>query len=134
MIVVDGTNQILGRFASKIAKLLLNGEKVVVVNAEKVIVIGDPKIIKEKYLKRREIGSAHHGPYYPRRPDQIVRRAIRGMIPYKKPHGKKAFSNLKVCIGLPQELKNKKEKWETKDIKTTYVTIHEISKSLGWSG
>src|SRR3990170_1320984 len=87
-IILDASGAVLGRLSSEAAKKIKNGEEVVIVNAEKARITGDPKRIKEKYLQRRRVGSPHHGPYYPIRPDLILRRAIRGMIPYKTNKGK----------------------------------------------
>ena len=42
-IIVDATNQILGRLSSIVAKKLLEGYKVIIVNAEKAVVSGEPK-------------------------------------------------------------------------------------------
>ncbi|MFP3081281.1 MAG: uL13 family ribosomal protein, partial [Acidilobus sp.] len=48
-VVIDGEGAILGRMASLIAKLLLEGHRVVVVNAEKVAVSGDPRRLVKFY-------------------------------------------------------------------------------------
>jgi len=130
--IVDGKNAILGRLASEVAKRLLKGEKVEIVNCEKIIITGDPVKIYEKYKLRRDMGSPHHGPFFPRTPAGIVRRTIRGMLPYKKPKGRKAFSLLRVYVGIPKELEDKdKEKIGVKDIESNYITVGELAKKLG---
>jgi len=131
--IIDGKNAVLGRLASLSAKALLKGEEVKIVNAEKVIMIGDPRGIVVDFLKKREIGSPHHGPFYPKKPDLIVRRSIRGMLPYKTNKGRAAFKKLKVYIGMPKELeKIKMEKIAQKRVHTKFITIGEIAESLGW--
>jgi len=135
MKIYDAENQILGRLCSKIAKQLLEGEKIVVVNAEKAVISGNPKKIIEEYKRRRERGTPHHGPFVSRLPDEIFRRAVRGMLPWHKPRGRKAFRNLKVFIGIPENLKKEKfEKIEEADaskLKTKHITLEEISLALG---
>lgn len=42
--------------------------------------------------------------YFPRRPDHIVKRTIRGMLPYKRERGADAFRRVKVYVGVPDEL------------------------------
>ena len=128
--IIDGKNAILGRLASHTAKQLLNGESVSIVNAEKVIITGNLKTIKEKYLAQRRRGSAHHGPFPSKRPDIIVRRTIRSMLPFKTNRGRTAFRKLRVHIGTP-EGSGEAQKMEA-SITTSYVTVGHIAKSLGW--
>ena len=130
MPVIDGKNAILGRLASRAAKQLLNGESISIVNAEKIIITGSPQSIKEKYLARRRRGSAHHGPYYPTRPDLIVRRTVRGMLPYKTNKGRNAFKRLRVYVGIPAGTANA-EKMEA-SIRANYITVGEVANTLGW--
>ena len=113
MKVYNGDGYILGRFSSVVAKDLLNGEHVVVLNAEKLFITGSKKDIFSKYLKRRQVlchQNPEHGPKWPKKPDLLVRRIIRGMLPYKKPRGKIAFRRLKVYMGIPEKLKQFNEK------------------------
>jgi large subunit ribosomal protein L13 len=131
----DAESQILGRMCSKIAKELLKGEKIVVVNAEKAVISGNPKAIIEEYKRKRERGDPKKGPFFPRYPDQIFRRTVRGMLPWHKPKGRKALKNLRVYIGIPTELKNKKfEKIKEADVsklRTKYITLEKVSLALG---
>ncbi len=135
MIIYDAENQILGRLATVIAKQLLEGEKVIVVNCEKAVLSGDPKSKIDFYFQRIKRGDVKHGPFFPKYPDGIFRRAVRGMLPWKKPKGRKAFKNLKVFISIPDEFKNKKfEKVKDADaskLKTKYITIEQLSLALG---
>jgi len=130
---IDGKNAVLGRLGTFVAKKLLAGEKVNIVNAEKVIITGNPKKLKEHYLARISRGSAHHGPYFPRKPNLIVRRAVRGMLPYKTHKGRAAFNCLRVYSGVPDVLKNEKfESVAVRDIKTNFITVGKIAKVIGW--
>jgi large subunit ribosomal protein L13 len=132
MLVIDGKNAILGRMATQVAKKLLQGEEVSIINAEKIIITGDPASIKKKYHFRRSIGSPHHGPFFPKQSNLIVRRAIRGMLPYKTNKGRAAFKRLRIYTSVPEELKNKKaENIAVKEIRTNYITIAELSKAIG---
>lgn len=133
MKIYDAENQILGRLCSVIAKQLLQGEKVFVVNCEKVVLSGNPKSKTSFYLQRIWRGDPIHGPFFPKQPDGIFRRAVRGMIPWDKARGRKAYKNLKVFIGIPEELKNKKfEKVKEAGAKQgKYIQLKELSKALG---
>jgi large subunit ribosomal protein L13 len=100
--VVDARDCILGRVASQVAERALDGERVAVVNAERAVVTGRETDVKETFQARREQGS-DRGPAYPRRPDRILKRSIRGMVPYKRPRGREAFENVRVYVGNPYE-------------------------------
>ncbi|MFN3654210.1 MAG: 50S ribosomal protein L13, partial [Candidatus Nitrosotenuis sp.] len=87
-IVVDGTNLLAGRLGSNVAKMLLQGNRVSIVNCEKVMISGSKRNIIQNYKDFLSIASIlhpEHGPYHPRRPDTIIAKMIRGMLPRKKP-------------------------------------------------
>lgn len=135
MIVYDAENQILGRMSTKIAKQLLEGEKIEVVNVEKSVISGNPKVTTEAYLRKIHRGDPTHGPYFPKQVDGIFRRTVRGMLPWDRSKGREAYRNLKVFISIPEELKDKKfEKIESADIKKLkckYITLGDLSLALG---
>ena len=108
MKVINAEGLILGRMSSHIAKQLLNGEEIVVINAEKAIITGRKRMIYDEYRKMRELNHPRKGPYFPRMPDKILKRTIRGMVPYQSPRGRKAYRNLKVYIGTPKDYDVKK--------------------------
>ena len=134
MTIIDADNAVLGRLASIVAKRLLNGEEITIVNAEKAVIVGNKYSIIERYQDRRDIGSVRKGPYYPKMPDRILRRTIRGMLPMKKSHGKEAYNRLKVYMGIPKEYKGK-EFEIIEDAKNNklegFITLKELSIQLG---
>ena len=101
-VVVDARDCILGRVASKVAERALDGERIAVVNAERAVVTGRREDVVGTFQKRRELGS-DRGPEYPKRPDRIFKRSIRGMVPYKTPRGREAFEGIRVYMGNPYE-------------------------------
>ncbi len=135
--VIDADGHILGRLCSVIAKSLLNGDKIVVVNAEKVVITGDRQMVFERYREKYERGSKEKGPYFPRHPERIFKRTVRGMLP-KNRRGREALKNLRVFVGVPDKLKNAKaEKVDQalleKVSKTDkFVTLGEVSEYLGY--
>ena len=138
--VIDASGHVLGRLSSKIAKRLLNGEKIVVVNAEKAVITGDKYMIFERYKEKYDRGSKEKGPYFPRHPEKIFKRTVRGMLPWKSSRGREAYRNLRVFMGVPEELKDKNfERIEDavleKVSKTDkYATLAEVSRYLGFRG
>ena len=136
-VVMDASGLILGRLSSDIAKRLLEGEDVVIVNAEKAVISG--KRLSRVKIAREflEVGLYRQGPFHRRRPDQIVRRVIRGMLPWSKARGKQAYRRLKVFIGIPDEMKDRS--FETipdanaQKLKCSYFTVGEFAKEIGWN-
>ena len=139
MLVVDGTDLVLGRVASRVAKRLLAGEEVSLVNAEKLVISGNPEYTYAKYLKRRGAhnkSNPEHSPHWPRRPDMLVRRIVRGMLPWQEPRGRQAFKLLRVYIGVPGELSAEKavkfDRMDKGKLFVKYVTIKGLCQHLGW--
>ena len=137
-IVIDASNLILGRMASHVAKKALEGNCVIVVNAEKAVIAGQRKRIIERVktrLRTRTLGSLEKGPTHPRRSDTLIRRVVRGMLPWKKPHGKDAYRRVKVYIGLPEELVGKATmrvpQAEVSKLRGPYVSVDEIVREIG---
>ncbi|MCJ2669538.1 MAG: 50S ribosomal protein L13 [Thermoplasmata archaeon] len=134
MAVIDATGSVLGRLASVIAKRLLEGEEIVVVNAELAVISGDRVSVLNEYKEIRDIGSQTSGPFFPRMPDKIVTRTIRGMIPYQKPRGREAFKRLRVYIGVPDSYaESTLERIEEALGKLTcqYTKVGDLSRKLG---
>ncbi len=135
--VIDAKGHILGRLSSKIAKRLVNGENIVIVNAEKAVITGQRSMNLNKYIEKSERGSQESGPYFPKHPENIFKRTVRGMLPWKSRRGREAFKGLKVFIGVPEELKDMQferidDALMEKVSKTDrYVTLGEVSKYLG---
>jgi len=131
--VIDANGATLGRLSTYTAKRLLGGEGIAIVNSEKAIISGKKSSIKNRYKQKREVGTYRKGPFFPRMPDMIVKRTIRGMISYQTPHGREAFKRLKCYIGVPKEFEGEKLEIieEAKKQPIDYITIKELSKSLG---
>lgn len=134
-IVIDASNKIAGRLASFVAKELLKGNEVIIVNVEKAIISGDRDNIIKEFKKRRERGDPYKGPFYPKYPDGIFRRMVRGMLPYKKYWGRNALKKLKIHYGLPEEYKHKISNIKIKSaedlIRVGYMTLEDLSLAIG---
>ncbi len=137
-IVVDGANLIAGRVASNVAKLLRNGNRVSIVNCDKIMISGrKAKIIGEyeDFLKIHSIIHPQHGPFHPRRPDTIMKRMIRGMLPTEKPSRKTDLARLRTYIGVPKEVKGIEkiqfEKAKIRNDSSKYTTMAELSRYIG---
>ncbi len=135
--IINADGLILGRLASIVAKRLLQGEAIVIVNAEKAVISGKrrSKVMESKAFL--EVGSPGRGPFHYRRPDRILRKTVRGMLPYRQPKGKQAYKRLSVYIGIPEAFKEQKIE-VLADVKATklkcpYFTLGEFAKEIGWN-
>ncbi|MGQ4833155.1 MAG: 50S ribosomal protein L13 [Candidatus Asgardarchaeia archaeon] len=138
-IIIDASNCLLGRLSSIIAKKLLLGEQVVVVNAEKAVISGNKRWIIDEYkqrLERKTLTAPWKGPFQPRRPDLILKRTVRGMLPYDRAKGREAYKRLKVFIGIPEKYSTveftKIEEASIKKLRGPYITLAELSSELGF--
>ena len=134
--VVNAEGLILGRMSSKVAKKLLNGEEVVIINAEKTVISGKKKSKIAEAHVFLEVGAPERGPFHYRRPDRIVRKTVRGMLPMDKVKGKNALAKLQVFLGVPEELKNQKPESvpdaESTKLRGPQFTLAELAKEIGW--
>ena len=131
--IIDANGALLGRLSAITAKRLINGEEIAVINSEKAIISGKKFTIKQRYKQKIEVGTYRKGPFFPRMPDRIVKRTIRGMIPYQTPSGRSAFKKLKCYIGIPKEFEGKKIEniKEAEKQPVDFITIEELSRYLG---
>jgi len=131
-VVVDARDCILGRVASQVAERAMDGERIAIVNAERAVITGSRDDVMSVYRDRVRVGS-DRGPYYPKRPDGIFKRAVRGMIPYKTTKGREAFENVRVYLGNPYDedptVLDETSLDRLSNIK--FVSLGEISEQLG---
>jgi large subunit ribosomal protein L13 len=83
---------------------------------------------------KRRIGSQMKGPFFPRTPDQMLKRSTRNMIEWKKPSGRAAYKRLKVYVGVPKEFKDAKAETVENAKKPhliSYISLGEVSQELG---
>jgi len=131
-VVVDARDCILGRVASQVAERALDGERVAVVNAEAAVITGSEDDVIGTFETRRELGS-DQGPAYPKRPDGILKRSIRGMVPYKTTRGRDAFENVRVYVGNPYDDEGEVLDGTSLDRLSNikFVSLGDVSEALG---
>lgn len=135
--IIDAKDGVLGRLSSYAAKQVLLGNKVDVINCEECVVSGNKHTTLANYIRRIDRKAPGKGPYFYRRPDMLVRRTIRGMLPFKRARGRDAFKNLRCYIGIPESLKNEKayavESASIDKLKSAdFLKVKDICKAVGW--
>ena len=104
VIVIDCHGHVLGRVASVVAKNLLLGKKIVLVRCEDLQVCGTLKMRQTQwklYLRKRVNTNPLRGTFHLRSPADMVRKAVRGMLPKHNYRGKMALKNLTCVVGCP---------------------------------
>ena len=112
-VVIDATNEVLGRLASQIAKILRGknkpgytphvdcGDYVIVINADKVKLTGK-KMTDKVYVRHTGYPGGQRfatpADYLKRKPTFVVEKAVKGMLP-KNRLGEALLKNLKVYAG-----------------------------------
>lgn len=130
-IVIDGKDGMLGRIAAYAAKQALLGKEVIIVNCNEILVTGRKNLILEKYkIMRAKGGTAQKGPFFPRSPERVTKRTVRGMLPYKKGMGLAAFKRVMCYNTVPAEFE-KADKIEMKrEVKVKAVTLKKVSELM----
>ena len=111
--VVDADGLVLGRLATQVASVLRGkhkpifaphvdtGDHVIVINAAKVVLTAGK--VEKKFAYRHSgypggLKSEQYTDLMAERPDEVVRRAVRGMLPHTR-LGRQQLSKLKVYAG-----------------------------------
>ena len=108
--IIDATDQILGRLATKVASILRGkdkvifsphqdtGDEVIVINASKIKVTGKKLATKEYKRYSAYPGGLNIetlGDVLKKNPDRVIRHAVKGMLPKNK-LGEKLIKKLRV--------------------------------------
>ncbi len=128
--IIDAKDLVLGRLATVAAKKAINGEKVIIVNSEKAVITGEKYQILRTFKQKRDRGT-FKGPFVLRLPERLVKRTIRGMLPYKQEKGKKAFERIKCYRGVPEEFNGKAQSLPEAVSRAKAISVQEICKYLG---
>ena len=123
-VVVDAEGLVLGRMASKVAKILRGknkasftphvdcGDNVIVINAEKVVLSGN-KMSDKIYIRHTGYpgGQRKQTPkdILAKYPERLVEKAVKGMLP-KNRLGRELFRNLHVVVGAEHKYGAQKPK------------------------
>lgn len=131
-VVVDATDCVLGRLASRIAKQALLGKEVIVIHCNKAIITGRKKFTRKEYKRKRARGwFAQKGPHFPKSPERILKRTIRGMLSHHQERGRFALKRIRCFNEHPAQHSDKKPNFKVeKTTKTKSITLRELSDTV----
>ncbi len=123
-VLVDAEGQVLGRLASKVAKIIRGknkasftphadcGDNVIVINAEKVVLTGN-KMIDKVYVRHTGYPGGQRqqtaSELLTKFPERLIEKAVKGMLPKNK-LGSKLYGNLYVVVGAGHKHEAQKPK------------------------
>merc|ERR1711976_753431 len=141
-IVVDARGHLVGRLASKVAKEILRGQRVVVVRCEELVLSGSlfrNKLTYHEFLRKACNTNPRRQFKHFRSPSRMFWRSLRGMTPHKTSRGKAALQRLKVFEGIPYPYDQRKRMVVPEALKVTRIRAHrntcllgELSSHFGW--
>lgn len=142
MVVIDAQGAVVGRLGARVSKLLLAGKQVEIINADKAVILGSLSSAKEKFLSRRSQKNKRNpdeSPKWPRSPNLLLRRIIRGMLPWSSQRGRDAHHRLRVSVGAPSDGaagqgKAQVIKEASSAGKHGFFTLGEMCKEIGYHG
>ncbi|MCU0642045.1 MAG: 50S ribosomal protein L13 [archaeon] len=130
-IVIDANGAILGRLSSFAAKEALKGKKVVVVNCNEILLAGNiPNIIEEYHNFRLKGGSSLKGVFFPKNPERIVKRTIRGMLPHLQTRGEEALLRVMCYNRVPKEFENTPKISMVRKVKTRTIKLSTVLERI----
>merc|ERR1712176_1151351 len=141
-VVIDGRGHLVGRLASKVAKEILRGQRVVVVRCEQMVLSGSlfrNKLNYHEFLRKACNTNPRRQFKHFRSPSRMFWRSLRGMTPHKTSRGKAALQRLKVFEGIPYPYDQRKRMVVPEALKVARIKPHrntcllgELSSHFGW--
>jgi len=142
-VVIDGRGHLVGRLASKVAKEILRGQRVVVVRCELMNMSGSlfrKKLEWEEFLNKANNTNPRRQFKHYRSPSRMFWRIVRGMLPHKTSKGKAALQHLKVFEGIPSPYDQKKRMVVPEALKVLRMKAHrkfcvfgDLAQMAGWT-
>ncbi len=130
-IIIDAKESPLGRVASYAAKKALLGNSVFIVNCDYAVISGRKKDIIARYREYRiRGGSSLNGPHFPKSPERIMKRTVRGMVGYTKGRGSVAIKKVICYNGVPDEYSNMEKVSVSKVFKISTMRLKELAGLL----
>lgn len=142
-VVIDGRGHLLGRLASKVAKEILNGQRIVIVRSEAILRSGSlfrNKLKFHEFLNKGMNTNPRRGQFHFRTPARIFWRTVRGMLPHKTPKAAAALGRLKVFEGIPYPYDQKRRLVVPDALKVLRLKSHrkfhvlgDLAAKIGWT-
>jgi large subunit ribosomal protein L13 len=140
MVVIDAQGAVVGRLGARVSKMLLAGKQVEIINPDKAVMLGSLSAAKDRFLSRRgqqNKRSPEESPKWPRSPHLLLRRMIRGMLPWSSQRGRDAYHRLKVSPKAAEgaaQPKGQAIAEASSEGKHGMFTLGQLCKEVGYSG
>ncbi len=130
-LVIDAAHAVLGRVASYAAKQALLGKTIAIVNCNQALVTGRVRSTIDEYnITRKRGGASLNGPFFPKHPDRIMKRTVRGMLDYTKQRGLDAFKRVRCYNDVPKEYEAAHKVTLLRELTAKTISLQELSKEI----
>jgi large subunit ribosomal protein L13 len=130
-IIVDAGGAAAGRVSSYAAKQALLGKTLAIVNCDNAIITGNrgTSVIEFREMRQRG-GHSLKGPFYPKHPEKIMKRMVRGMLRYTRGRGEAALSRVRCFNNIPKEFEAAKKVTLVRESKGRSTTLSDLSREI----
>lgn len=130
-IIIDASGAVLGRVASFSAKQALLGKKVIILNCNNILLTGRRRMIIEEYSEaRRRGGKSLNGPHFPKNPERVMKRTIRGMLSYTQQRGLSALKRVTCFNSAPAEYASSSKLSLARKTKARTISLNELNGEI----
>lgn len=130
-IIVDAGGAAAGRVSSYAAKQALLGKTLAIVNCDNAIITGNrgTSVIEFREMRQRG-GHSLKGPFYPKHPEKIMKRMVRGMLKYTRGRGESALNRVRCFNNIPKEFEAAKKVTLIRESKGRSTTLSDLSREI----
>ena len=131
-IIIDAKDGVIGRIASYAAKQALFGKEIIIVNCNESIVTGKKGVVLEQYRIARVKGGSwsRTGPQFPKSPERLMKRTVRGMLSHKQKRGEEALDRVMCYNKVPAEYESAEKVTFVRKLKTGTTTLKRLQELL----
>ena len=130
-IIIDSSRAAIGRVATFAAKQALLGNQIRIINCDDAVITGKRHAVIEVY-KSRIIrgGTGQKGPYISTIPERLMKRTIRGMLPWKISRGREAFKRIKCFNEAPEQFAKNENIVKFPKAKSPNISLEMLEEML----
>jgi len=142
-LIIDARDHIMGRLASTVAKHLMMGTRIIVLRCERIVMSGHliRNKLKMKYFRNKKMNTnPRRGPFQYLAPSRMFYRVVRGMIPHKKPKGKRMLALFNCYDGCPPRYQHIRKvrvipafRHLRLDPNRPYTSLGRLMTTFGWT-
>jgi large subunit ribosomal protein L13 len=130
-IIIDSSGAAIGRIATFAARQALLGNQIRIINCDDAVITGKRHAVIEVYkAKIRRGGTGQRGPYISLIPERLMKRTIRGMLPWRISRGREAFKRIKCFNKAPEQFAKNENIVKFPKAKSPNISLEMLEEML----